>query len=205
MPRSHGYQSFSDLSKHENRAHFHIQKSDQGTGLLLFTPHGGGIEPGASEITRALAGEEYSYYCFEGQRMDGNDGLHITSTRFDEPIGTTMIAKAETIITVHGCGDRRNIIYVGGLDLDLRDQFLRSFRAGGFETEIGRGHISGKSPRNICNRGKSEKGVQLELSEGLRKTMFRSLDKTGREHKTPVFERLIRAGKKVLEEVNNTR
>jgi phage replication-related protein YjqB (UPF0714/DUF867 family) len=39
----------------------------------------------------------------------------------------------------------------------------------GFSCLIDGHRFPGRHPRNICNRGRSGEGVQLELSEGLRK------------------------------------
>ena len=35
-------------------------------------PHGGGIEPGTSEVADAIAGEEFSFYAFEGLKSSDN-------------------------------------------------------------------------------------------------------------------------------------
>jgi phage replication-related protein YjqB (UPF0714/DUF867 family) len=45
---------------------------------------------------------------------------------------------------------------------------------------MGAGHLQGVSRENICNRGRSGAGVQLELSEALRAEFFPSLDAKGR-------------------------
>ncbi len=193
-----GYDNFAHLAGVEKQAHYQLVRFNRGSRILIMTPHGGGIEPGTSEIVRGLAGKEFSCYCFEGVKRTGNDGLHITSTRFDEPAGVEMVAQAEVVVAVHGCGDRRAKIFIGGLDVDLAEQFIRKFQQAGFSAEPGLGKISGKSPRNICNRGKTGKGVQIEISEGLRKIMFRGLDREGRNHPTEIFEHFILAGRSVL-------
>ena len=48
--------------------------------------HGGGIEPGTTELARRVANiGEYDFYTFEGLMPKHNERLHITSTVFDEP------------------------------------------------------------------------------------------------------------------------
>ncbi len=192
------YDNFAHLSGSEELVHYrvvHIQRSSQ---ILIMTPHGGGIEPGTSEMVRGLAGEEFSCYCFEGTKRTGNDGLHITSTRFDEPLGVAMVAQAEVVVAVHGYGGSRAKVFLGGLHEELAQEFIRTFQQAGFAAETGLGRISGRSPHNICNRGRTGKGVQIEISEGLRKMMFKSLDQEGRKHPTEVFDRFIQAGRLLL-------
>jgi len=59
--------------------------------FAVIAPHGGGIEPGTSEIADAIAGEKHSCYEFEGLKPSGNSVLHITSTHFDEPMCLTVL------------------------------------------------------------------------------------------------------------------
>ncbi len=45
--------------------------SRQGTsGIAVMAPHGGGIEPGTSEIANRVAGDEHAYYSFEGLKQN---------------------------------------------------------------------------------------------------------------------------------------
>jgi phage replication-related protein YjqB (UPF0714/DUF867 family) len=45
--------------------------------LAILAPHGGGIEPGTSELAEAVAGEGLSFYAFEGLKRSGNAVLHV--------------------------------------------------------------------------------------------------------------------------------
>jgi phage replication-related protein YjqB (UPF0714/DUF867 family) len=67
--------------------------------VAVIAPHGGGIEPGTSELATAIAGDDFSLYLFEGLKSAGNGELHITSTNFDEPIS----AKADMEWTGRCC------------------------------------------------------------------------------------------------------
>jgi len=49
----------------------------------------------------------------------------------------------------------------------------------------------GSSPRNLCNRGTSGAGVQLEISLGLRTQLFISLEAAGRRNPTDLFSEFI--------------
>lgn len=84
------YESFKQLMRYE-RDGYEIEFHEKGgSDLLVFSPHGGDIEPGTSEIVEAFQ-ESYSTYLFEGTKQDNNRDLHITSTNFDEPILVQMI------------------------------------------------------------------------------------------------------------------
>jgi phage replication-related protein YjqB (UPF0714/DUF867 family) len=201
MTTSSKYHSFHDLTAGESSG-YRIEWISRISKVLIITPHGGEIEPGTSEIVRALAGNEFSWYCFEGTRLDGNKHLHITSTRFDEPVSAGMLDLAHAVFAVHGCRSRRKIVFVGGLHNEWVLRFIDAFQQAGFEAERGEYNISGSSPRNICNRGNGRKGVQIELTEGLRKDLFLALDGAGRKQTTPLFDRLIQAGRQTLLEIN---
>src|ERR1700722_1370321 len=62
---------------------------------LLVAPHGGGIEPGTSEILKAVAEPGgWAWYEFAGFLRQGNkDALHIPSTCFDEPTLMTLLPR----------------------------------------------------------------------------------------------------------------
>jgi phage replication-related protein YjqB (UPF0714/DUF867 family) len=162
----------------------------------VVAPHGGGIEPGTSEIAVAIAGEEVSYYAFEGLKSAGNSDLHITSTRFDEPMCLTLIAGSDVILTIHGEKSEEDGggVFVGGLDKTLGRRIGGELRAKGFV--VGKHpdpELQGIEPNNLCNRGKSGKGVQLEISRSVREQMFASLSRTGRQTKKRKFYAFVNA------------
>ena len=80
-------------------------------------PHGGGIEPGTSELAEAIASKELSFYVFEGVKRVENGQLHITSTRFDEPVWARLLARAERVIAIHREDSDETVVFLGGLDL----------------------------------------------------------------------------------------
>jgi phage replication-related protein YjqB (UPF0714/DUF867 family) len=51
---------------------------------------------------------------------------------------------------------------------------------------------------NLCNRGRSNAGVQLELSKAVRRTMFESLKPEGRIHTTARFDAFVAALRETL-------
>ena len=58
--------------------------------------------------------------------------------------------------------------------------------------------LQGHEPENLCNRGTSGAGVQLELSKAVRKTMFRSLTRDGRKCPTARFQAFVDAVRTVV-------
>src|SRR5918912_1062843 len=75
------YPNFEVLSRNETSGiDFRILVRQAAAAFAIVAPHGGGIEPGTSEIADAIAAEEFSFYAFEGLKSSGNGVLHITST-----------------------------------------------------------------------------------------------------------------------------
>jgi phage replication-related protein YjqB (UPF0714/DUF867 family) len=60
--------------------------------------------------------------------------------------------------------------------------------------------MKGEEPSNICNRGTSTMGVQLEISRGLRLKLFPSLSRSGRKKRTERFHMFVDAVKDALDE-----
>jgi phage replication-related protein YjqB (UPF0714/DUF867 family) len=175
------YFSFAALARAEPPNAFSITTHDGGSSLVIVAPHGGGIEPGTSEIALAVAGGDLSYYLFEGKKSEGNADLHITSSNFDEPECLKLLKSADTVITVHGEGGDDEVVYLGGRDEVLLAAIEQSLQRHGFAArKHGDSDLQGRHPRNICNMGCSGAGVQLELSRGLRRSFFASLSREGR-------------------------
>ena len=81
------YPDFATLARNERAGvDFGILVRRARPAFAIVSPHGGGIEPGTSEIADGIAVLDFSYYAFEGLKSQGNSDLHITSTRFDEPM-----------------------------------------------------------------------------------------------------------------------
>jgi len=182
------YPNFAELARHERAGiDYGIQVRRERPEFAIVAPHGGGIEPGTSEIADAIAAKAFSFCSFEGLKSSGNSDLHITSTHFDEPMCLTLLESTVVAITIHGeaTGASGESIFVGGLDTALGEEIADELAQSGFDIqEYGDSDLQGKEKENICNRGTSGAGVQLELSRALRETMFDSLSKSGREHPT---------------------
>lgn len=188
------YKSFAELNAVEKKGQaFRVFVRNRRTSIAVIAPHGGGIEPGTSEIARAVAGRSLSIYTFDGLRSSGNELLHITSTLFDEPRCLNLVQKTNTVVAIHGCAGTERKILVGGLNIDLSDQIISGLEKAGFRAVKATRQFLGNQPENICNRGLSGQGVQLEIADSLRRSLFRSLDREGRKMPTPVFQKLVNA------------
>ncbi len=195
------YSNFSELAKNEkNERDFLVRLCKRDSAILVIAPHGGGIEPGTSEIAEAIAENDCSFYAFEGMKTNGNRDLHVTSSRFDEPQCAALAALSELAIAIHGENSLDKVVFIGGLDLDTSRQIRASLRRRGFcvKTHLNP-DLQGQDPANICNRTISGRGVQLELSKGLRRSFFRTLSKNGRQTRTGRFRDFIAGVRAVFE------
>jgi phage replication-related protein YjqB (UPF0714/DUF867 family) len=118
------YASFADLAAdHEEGVHYRIRLVDRASSVVMAAPHGGRIEPGTELIAQAIAGDQQSFYAFEGLTPSAFQRLHLTSTRFDEPRCLQIIESHQIAVCVHGRRDRDDpaTVWVGGRDRALRD------------------------------------------------------------------------------------
>lgn len=195
MMTSDKYRHFRALAQHEvAETDYQIQTRAAGRTLVV-APHGGGIEPGTSELADAIAGEDHSLYLFEGIKSTRNSDLHITSTAFDEPQCEAMLERADAVLAVHGESSPGFVVSIGGLDTARIDRIRQVLANQGFDVQdAGKPHLAGKARDNVCNRGRTGGGVQLEIAEGLRRTFFRHLSpRAERQHPTAAFERFVLA------------
>lgn len=193
------YNSFAKLAREETGdGAFRVRLRKHLDTVVVIAPHGGGIEPGTSEIAEAIAGDDFSFYTFEGTKQTGNGDLHITSTSFDEPQGLALVRASPTVLSVHGEASPGEIVFLGGRDAAFQKRLRVSLTAEGFEVRVHEDPgLSGRDPLNICNRGRSG-GVQLELSKGLRAAFFRSLRRQDRQDKTERFHQFVAAVREAL-------
>ncbi len=164
------YRSFEDLRRHEVEGRdYHIRIKMRDPRVLIMAPHGGNIEPTTARIAEVIAGDDYSFYCLEGLKADGNSVLHIESHLFDEPRALEAVEKADLVIAVHGQRDQQEEkVMTGGLHTGLRVEIERQLEAAGFQSRPAPEGLTGRDPLNICNRGRSGRGVQLEVSRKVR-------------------------------------
>ena len=167
------YQSFPELESQEREGEDWVREYiNRDSRILVMAPHGGWIEPFTAELARAVAGNDLSLYTFQGLKGRGNQKLHLTSHRFDEPLALGAASSALWVLAIHGeRSPDRSFVMVGGLWDSLRERLVEAFAEAGIAVESPRRGLGGVNPRNICNRGQSGAGVQLEISEGLRRAL----------------------------------
>jgi len=159
------YSNFNELASNQRDGiDFEILAAEKPNAFAaIIAPHAGGIETKTGTIAKSIAGIEYSLYCFEGMKSSGNMILHITSQHFNEPRCLKLIEKHQRVIAIHGCNEKNEKVYIGGLDEELIEILISELSDVGIIPERSE-KFSGKSPDNICNRGLTKRGVQFELS-----------------------------------------
>ncbi len=163
------YNNFNELNKKEKlNEDYRISISDIGSPITIIAPHGGKIEPKTTYIAGNIARDKFNYYCFEGIKSHNNGRLHITSHNFDEPAALKLIARSQTVVAVHACTNDKIMVYPGGRDEELIGAIVKELKGAGIMVANRNSKYQGLNPNNICNRGASGRGAQLEISRGLR-------------------------------------
>ena len=168
-----------------NRGHvpgrdIRVAFGDAGIGrCLLVAPHGGGIEPGTSEILRAIAEMgNWAWYEFAGfLRKNNKEQLHIASTSFDEPTLLGLLPRTNFVVSVHGSQNTgAPIVYVGGNWDEGRAAMTATINASeaahGIQALVAPEHLRATDATNIANRGKLGRGIQLEFTRSARDLLF---------------------------------
>ncbi len=163
------YSGFDELKCHETLGKdYTLSLRDTGSRVTIIAPHGGQIEPRTSDLAKRIAGENFNFYCFEGIKAHGNACLHLTSHRFDEPAAIELVSRSEVVVAVHACTGNAGLVHIGGLNKKLARMIAGELQ----EREIGVSNdhprFQGSNPDNICNRGATGIGVQLEITRDLR-------------------------------------
>ncbi|MBR3120314.1 poly-gamma-glutamate hydrolase family protein [Oceanobacillus profundus] len=189
------YDSYEDLKEHEVlNEDYEINYKQRGSDITVIAIHGGGIEPGTSEVAKGLANQmNISYYLFAGIKSTNNEILHLTSKRFDEPTGRRMVQNSVSALSIHGYQGEEPIIYLGGRNEEYKELVRDYLQNRGFQVEDAPDHISGMSEENIVNDNQLRAGVQLELTAELRKSFFKNHDwsRENRHNTTNIYDKLI--------------
>jgi phage replication-related protein YjqB (UPF0714/DUF867 family) len=188
------------------------------TQKIVMAIHGGGIEPGTSEIALAVAGYHpdtlvasvddlglHDFWLFEGLLPSGNGKLHVTASHYNEPIATELVQNARRCISLHGCSDTQanGKIQIGGLDFELRDIVLEELTIAGIPAVITTNKmLRGESPDNIANKTKILGCAQLEMGTSYRSSLFGTNTQPQRKKTTnPQFWLLVEALRKAMSRV----
>ena len=163
------YTNYAELARHQrNGVDYRITVNRRPSTIAVIAPHAGRIER-TGAIARTIAGNDFNLYLFEGTRRSGSyTVLHLTSHRFDEPSCVSLIRGCSTVLTIHGYEGQDECVLVGGLDLELKRRLAEALRHNGIRAGTDGHRFQGSDRHNICNRGQSGRGVQLEISSALR-------------------------------------
>jgi phage replication-related protein YjqB (UPF0714/DUF867 family) len=177
------YETYDEMEINESE-NFKIKKHDNNSNILIMAIHGGEIEPLTSDIANLIASNEYNFYSFEGDKSSNDEDLHITSIRFENKDIIEILKTIDISVSIHGSKDEDSIVYIGGLDYELRNFiennikniFLEKHKNFCIVNNVKDDHkFSAINKKNIVNRNKREMGVQIELSQGFRKKIVTSL------------------------------
>jgi phage replication-related protein YjqB (UPF0714/DUF867 family) len=189
-----------------------LARTDGLPKTTILVPHGGGIEPGTSELCLAVAGYHpanlpqvppagvtYDYWMFEGVRELGNAALHVRSTGCDDRVAVALCAGSLNALSLHGFDpapefpEDEQIVLVGGGNAALMELLLAGLRDANIKRLAAGagGELDGDDPCNIVNRTlpvgdppRPLRGAQLELSTPLREAMFTEHSRPRRKHTT---------------------
>jgi phage replication-related protein YjqB (UPF0714/DUF867 family) len=183
-----------------------LGRTDDVPRTTILAPHGGGIEPGTSELCLAVAGYHpanlpqvppagvtYDYWMFEGVRERDNAELHVTAVGCDDGVAVSLCAGSLNALALHGfqpgppdMSEDDRVVLAGGRNTILREYLLEGLRRAGFDArDAGQhGELDGDAECNIVNRTLLGMGAQLELSTPLRAAMFTEHTRSRRKHTT---------------------
>lgn len=142
--------------------------------ISLIAIHGGMIEKYTDNLVKEIAKIiGCNYFTFESKDKNDNLRLHITSTRFNNPICESIVKESFFTISIHGADEEEDIIYVGGLDYYFINIIKNNLNENNFNVPNKiRSGLKGVSKYNICNKNIRNMGIQLEVSEGYRNKFF---------------------------------
>ena len=144
---------------------------------LLAAPHGCGIEPGTSEIMRAVAElGSWAWYEFAGFLRGGNrEALLIPSPAFDEPTFVSLRARAGFCVEFHGSSQAGDpVVYVGGNwergRTTMTEAINERCEDHGIKAIDAMTQISGLQPTGAKSGGPGD--IKLEFSKEARSLLF---------------------------------
>lgn len=181
------YRSMTDLLKDTQEGKDWTKEStNRHSNVLIFAPHGGNIEKGTTELTKAIANKgKYDYYAFNGTRNKNNSQLHVTSTNYNDLDLINRNYNKDVSISVHGAGQSqgKNTVLIGGRDEKLIQLISKELSTFKFNVQRSLGHLAGIDTNNVVNYNKKGQGVQLELTPDLRKSFFSNGDDLSKARK----------------------
>ncbi|ATW28465.1 hypothetical protein DCMF_08270 [Candidatus Formimonas warabiya] len=168
------YHNFKELSLNQLKdVDYKVETNVTDSPVIVIAIHGGNIEKGTTELAYALSSQNnYNYYSYIGLKSKDNLTLHVASDKFDEPTALEMVSKAATTLSIHGCAGSEEFTYIGGLDTELADKIKESLTNYAFTVLDAPDNLAGRLPNNIANKNMNGRGIQIEISAGLREKLL---------------------------------
>lgn len=167
------YSSLAALKKAEGRHRaYRIEIRNRHSPVTLISPHGGFIEPGTSALAHAVAGSMHNLFDFQGLQQDNPQDLHVTATKFRDPILDNLLRRSRAAVAIHGMHDQGlKAIWLGGLNQGFKLLVLKSLQSCAFPVDANSPRYRGTSAHNVVNQPRFH-GVQLEISNELFADLF---------------------------------
>ena len=109
------YGTYDDLKHHEREGKDYVILIRGGnSGIAVFAPHGGGIEPETVEIADEVARGQHTFCALKGIKKGENAVLHIQSNSFDEPIALRTAKNTDIVVSIHGYHGKEDVVVIGG-------------------------------------------------------------------------------------------
>jgi len=173
MPAKDTYVSLDALKlKHRRWRHYDIRLFDRLSDITVVAPHGGYIEAGTSYLARQIAASDLNLFDFQGLLKTYPHKLHVTSSRFKEPLLEELLTRSRLAVSVHSMGvDGTGEIWIGGQNKALVARFCQELQAAGFSARTDIPRYKGIHPQNFVNAAR-QKGVQIEIAGDVLRSLF---------------------------------
>lgn len=180
------YANFDELaSKNTAGVDYEIITKSNNSNILVMSFHGGFIEPGTTELGKAVSENLFDFYTFKALKKDEmsedsmtSSMLHLTSAHFDEPQLMKLTTTADFCLGLHGFGGREADFCVGGGNSEQRKVLVQKL-SNAFPDlktcELCCDTFNGVSAKNPINKCKLQ-GVQVEISPKVRKKLLAEED-----------------------------
>ena len=205
------FNSMTQLFKHTKKGvDWKKEVRKVGSNVLVIAPHGGNIEAGTTELTKLIASDNhYDYYSFTVLRKKHAEDLHVTSAHYNDPTLLNMVKSKDFTVSIHGAKGNQPVIYLGGLDTPLKEAIKKQLVKHHFVVKIAPSYLGGDLKENFVNENIKGKGVQLELTTALRKSLFvnEKLSPNSRNKRSnwsPVMYRFSDAIDKAVQQVDDS-
>lgn len=167
------YSSLAELKRHElEGVDYRLRARDRGSWATVISPHGGFIDAGTSDIAHAVAGRRYNFFDFQGLKRLQSADLHVTATRFRDPLLDEFLSRSAVAMAIHWMGSSGvSEIWLGGLNGELKAIVRDQLQTVGLKVNTHAPRFRGESPHNVVNLP-IQRGVQLEISDELMSALY---------------------------------